>query len=73
MNNTELKADDVIAYVRHLISEVGGLWGEDPFETIRLIDQILEKPWKWSVEINLWLATQPVDISAGHQRRPKRS
>ncbi len=67
--NTELKADDVIAYVRHVIA----LRHHDAFETIRLIDEILAKPWKWSVEINLWLATQPVDISAGHQRRPKRS
>ena len=54
MNNTELKADDVIAYVRHVIA----LRHHDALETIRLIDEILEKPWKWSVEINLWLATR---------------
>ena len=40
-----IKPEDVIAYVRHLIDQ-----GDT---SLQLIDQILAKPWKWADEINL--------------------
>lgn len=60
-DSMNIKPEDVIAYVRHLIDQ-----GET---NLQLIDQILAKPWKWADEINQWLETQPVDIRAGHLRR----
>jgi hypothetical protein len=44
-DSMNIKPEDVIAYVRHLIDQ-----GET---NLQLIDEVLAKPWKWADEIKL--------------------